>query len=1065
MGEILNTNEYFASVANATRYVYDKNSGKRYRLRPLFFLQRFAEGQHAFTRYEDLLEKSDNEYIQAKSFEHDTMRQILRQYSARKQTPIRPELPNYKKGYKSDAELLLSSITSALDPKQFKNQERNSVDLLLDEPRDLCNKLLFSTASSSRVVILANAGFGKTTLIQRIALALSDCRLDVPALDRDIDHSFLLSIEDKELNDIVPCVISLRDNNAGRNSIDSLIVNAVISIMQAELSNETVNEWLKTVRARLVLLIDGLDELPSESVVPFLSELEHYLFLYPSTRVIMTTRVSGVDDDAARTILQKLNFRGRTILPLSDYEAKQFCEQWIQETKSSPDLLKSLERIQTESHLKYLREFIRKPLELVMLLQYLPHQSYASFNRWDLFYNILWAEITNHIKFENKQSVYDDECKFLSFLAFQMQIRNKQSMTFAELDTLIPSIMKLSFYTDIFGSNSDNCGITATKIWKHLKRVAQNIGTVETVESTKSVTIPLRSYQEYLVAYACCNLCLIDGELYPNPSKLLEPYINESNWLGVLGFVIAGMECNEFADLDQFLSSLYSTAESINSLCDLMEVDYFNSRESAKSLCRVKLKKVTLSGEEKQLIGRCMQSRSSFSFRWALTVLYREAFNEGSDLFLEAVSYAYLIEAIGKDNNPLAIAVELLQSEKGYEKNIGAELIVLISSVKLDEESVDAKALDSFDFAIPDNLITVLHDLAIGTKTFVFVRAVTELTISQIVDIGAMTPFLDRQLLDFACSQLYNNMAEVRRQILSTGTLQRDFIQHLKNTINTIGLFPYELGLGHSFAKPNPWIMALVSAYYDLSFDDLELDQVGIAVCKYHITGSFEDFMVSWAEDICKGRLSSEVRKDHLTIRENRHFLLVRNSIAKAESDYYSNQELKLNRISVADLQPVSNNPTELFMAGEDSTALELSLKLYREGYTTNNNNLAFLVRFLKYDTEELFGLNRWAFLDALLYDGVKEQEPYSTMNFALSLLERGDLQQAKTMLQAMSAEGLSDIARGFWYPIMWKKRNTVEGAVVCLLAQRAGGVEFPEHEEMLTQIKQKAPQWTSILV
>lgn len=196
---------------------------------------------------------------------------------------------------------------------------------------------------------------------------------------------------------------------------------------------------------------------------------------------------------------------------------------------------------------------------------------------------------------------------------------------------------------------------------------------------------------------------------------------------------------------------------------------------------------------------------------------------------------------------------------------------------------------------------------------------------------------------------------------------------------------------------------------------------MGIAVCKYHITGSFEDFMVSWAEDICKGRLSSEVRKDHLTIRENRHFLLVRNSIAKAESDYYSNQELKLNRISVADLQPVSNNPTELFMAGEDSTALELSLKLYREGYTTNNNNLAFLVRFLKYDTEELFGLNRWAFLDALLYDGVKEQEPYSTMNFALSLLERGDLQQAKTMLQAMSAEGLSDIARGFWYPIMWK--------------------------------------------
>lgn len=69
--------------------------------------------------------------------------------------------------------------------------------------------------------------------------------------------------------------------------------------------------------------------------------------------------------------------------------------------------------------------------------------------------------------------------------------------------------------------------------------------------------------------------------------------------------------------------------------------------------------------------------------------------------------------------------------------------------------------------------------------------------------------------------------------------------------------------------------------------------------------------------------------------RENRHFLLVRNSIAKAESDYYSNQELKLNRISVADLQPVSNNPTELFMAGEDSTALELSI-IYHQSVAIN---------------------------------------------------------------------------------------------------------------------------------
>lgn len=408
--------------------------------------------------------------------------------------------------------------------------------------------------------------------------------------------------------------------------------------MQNGLGERETVQWLDTVRNRLVLLIDGLDELSGEAVLPFLSELERYLSAHPDTRVIMTTRVSGIDADEAKTALRRLRFRGRTILPLSDYEAKQFCRQWVRETSGSPELLKSLERIQTESHLKYLREFIRKPLELVMLLQYLPHQSYASFNRWDLFYNILWAEITNHIKFESRQSVYDDECKLLSFLALHMQIRGRQSMTFDELEALIPSIRKLSFYTDLLEEGPDSGGLTAEKIWKHLRHIAQNIGTVETVENTKSVTIPLRSYQEYLTAYACCNLCLVDGELYPNPGKVLEPYINDTGWLGVLGFVIAGMECNEFADLDAFLAALYSGSESIHSLCGLMEVDYFNSRKAAEALCRVKLRKYTLSGEEKKLIEGCMRSRSAFSFRWALSFLHREAFNEGSGLFLEAVS-------------------------------------------------------------------------------------------------------------------------------------------------------------------------------------------------------------------------------------------------------------------------------------------------------------------------------------------------------------------------------------------------------------------------------------------
>ena len=161
---------------------------------------------------------------------------------------------------------------------------------------------------------------------------------------------------------------------------------------------------------------------------------------------------------------------------------------------------------------------------------------------------------------------------------------------------------------------------------------------------------------------------------------------------------------------------------------------------------------------------------------------------------------------------------------------------------------------------------------------------------------------------------------------------------------------------------------------------------------------------------------------------------------------------------------PIGANPTELFIEGEDVAALNLALRLYRQGVDINNN-LAFLVRFLRYDTEDSFGIPRWAFLEAILYDGVKNREPYSSMNYALSLVETGDTSKAKSLLNSMSANDLTAIAESFWYPVMWKKRNTIEGAAVSDLAQRVGGVEFPEYKEMLSILREQSSLWTSIIL
>ena len=420
------------------------------------------------------------------------------------------------------------------------------------------------------------------------------------------------------------------------------------------------------------------------------------------------------------------------------------------------------------------------------------------------------------------------------------------------------------------------------------------------------------------------------------------------------------------------------------------------------------------------------------------------------------------MEAITKGTHPITLAAELLHSPKGHENEIGAELLVLVSRIALGEEPVDERALGAFELSLPDDLPGVLRDLALATEAPVYIRAMTELLLSRLAEPGTITPLLDQRLLALACRQLFSNEAEVREQMLRTGSLKPDYIRYLRDLVHTVGLFPYQLGPGNS-GNPGPWIQALAAAFYDRSFEDLDLDQIGIAVCRYHITGGADAFIAAWAEDICKGRPSAQVRKDHLTKRENRHFLLVRAAIAKDESAYFSKQAGRLNRLRPAELRSADTSPARLFIAGEDSRALELSLRLYREG-CASHNNLAFLVRFLQYDTEKLLGLNRWAFLDALIWDGVKAHDPYSTMNQALSLLERGDAEGAGKLLQAMSPEGLRDIAEGFWYPVMWKKRTEPEGALVCLLAQRAGAASFPEHAEMLKAVADRVPHWLEVL-
>lgn len=825
-------------------------------------------------------------------------------------------------------------------------RKRTRGQLLFREFRKrICDKLVLSNPKESRVIVLANAGFGKTTLLHRIALAMADTEAgllceeqDMPGnapdeedeekrSERELDHlsdrNFLYDIMEIERNTelprLIPCLIALRELRTIPDDFGDIIADAVLS-KKPDASREEINVWIAENRSRLVLLIDGLDELTGSMSLTFLDVLSQYLEEYPETYTVMTARVSGIDREGVQELLIRMRFRGRTILPLNNKEALRFCDMWRKETNAPDDLHASLERIQKEEQLTYLREFMRKPLELVILLQYLPRQSYAAFNRWDLFYNILWAEITSHVAFADKQPVYDDECKFLGYIAYYMQERGALKLNLDDLEKITPVIAEMSFYTDLFDDGEDGDGtLTTQAVWRHLRDIAQNIGVVETLEGSSSVTIPLRSFQEYLAAYACCRLCLTEEEQSPNPIRVLAPHINDLDWQGVLGFAIAGMECIGYSEFERFLKQLYTRTESLNSLSALIGIDYYNSNAAAEVLCRNKLCGLHLVRGAKLLLEKCISSGSALSFRRTLYLLHRDAYKAGSFVYLDAVSYAYTVDALNKNTNPFVQALELLKQPEEYEQAIGAGMLIHLAAIDLGEDSINADLIAGYKRQIPEELFGLLA--AYGAENgrsfaFVFARALAELFVGLLIPDGEVDPQTSiavivspeqgRRLLITACERLDKCVWEIRRQLCVTGMLPDDLRMHLRDIVHTIGMFPPSVGNAYVSPDSYGWSRLAVNAMFaDAAHAvtapaDRRTDRLAVAVCRYHITGGTDQLIRTWCEDICWGRPAAQIRYAHLGRRVRNHFLLFRMYLSEAESAYHRLASARYNPISAS---------------------------------------------------------------------------------------------------------------------------------------------------------------------
>lgn len=128
-------------------------------------------------------------------------------------------------------------------------------------------------------------------------------------------------------------------------------------------------------REKCVVIIDGLDEIDPANLNPVLGAVNDLRALFPRSRSICAARESGFWQ-------KSLNFPADLsvhICPLRDSDVKKFIGGWFSDPAESAGLNDVLEQS------KSLRELVRRPLFLTLLVYVWNKSSRAPVNTWELY--------------------------------------------------------------------------------------------------------------------------------------------------------------------------------------------------------------------------------------------------------------------------------------------------------------------------------------------------------------------------------------------------------------------------------------------------------------------------------------------------------------------------------------------------------------------------------------------------------------------------------------------------------------------------------------------------------
>ncbi len=198
-------------------------------------------------------------------------------------------------------------------------------------------------AESRKVVIRGQAGSGKSTLLQWIAV-------------RSAHGDFPPHLA--SWNNSVPFFIRLREYVGQEFPKPEIFPEKLAGMVVGDMPAGWVHEQFKTGRA--VLMVDGVDELPSKQRPAMLEALQQLVDTYPLARYILTSRPAAIKVEHWpdwQAWIEETKFADATLQAMDISHIDSFIDHWHkalhrtivdpadrQEIEENPDLLKKLLR-------------------------------------------------------------------------------------------------------------------------------------------------------------------------------------------------------------------------------------------------------------------------------------------------------------------------------------------------------------------------------------------------------------------------------------------------------------------------------------------------------------------------------------------------------------------------------------------------------------------------------------------------------------------------------------------------------------------------------------------------